>query len=134
MTAAVVDPNATVESDRRSWIDAVAGAVLADGSDEHLEEIAGVPCRWVSPIAGGELAIIVYAHGGGLTAGSSVTHAVRFPAPRADCKVLLVDYHGYCPSTTSLSPLPMSCRCIGGRKLVVESQCQLYSEAIHRRR
>ena len=74
MTAAVVDPNATVESDRRSWIDAVANAALADGSDEHLEEIAGVPCRWVAPISGGDLAIIVYAHGGGLTAGSSVTH------------------------------------------------------------
>ena len=94
MTAAVVDPNATVESDRRSWIDAVANAALADGSDEHLEEIAGVPCRWVAPISGGDLAIIVYAHGGGLTAGSSVTHrefASRL-ALATTCKVLLVDY------------------------------------------
>ncbi|HZY06319.1 MAG TPA: alpha/beta hydrolase, partial [Ilumatobacteraceae bacterium] len=94
MTAAVVDPNATVESDRRSWIDAVANAALADGSDEHLEEIAGVPCRWVAPISGGDLAIIVYAHGGGLTAGSSVTHrefASRL-ALATSSKVLLVDY------------------------------------------
>ena len=94
MTAAVVDPNTTVESDRRSWIDAVADAALADGADEHLKEIAGVPCRWVSPIAGGDLAIIVYAHGGGLIAGSSVTHrefASRL-ALATSCKVLLVDY------------------------------------------
>jgi len=94
MTAAVVDPNSTVESDRRSWIAAVADAPLAQGTVEHLEEIAGVPCRQLSPVGGGYLATLVYAHGGGLTAGSSVTHrelASRL-ALATSCSVLLVDY------------------------------------------
>jgi epsilon-lactone hydrolase len=94
ITAAVVDPNSTVGADRQSWIDAVADVALADGTEEHLEEIAGVPCRWISSIVGEDLAIIVYAHGGGLTAGSSVTHrefASRL-ALATKCKVLLVDY------------------------------------------
>ena len=74
ITAEVLDPKSTVESDRQAWIDAVADVALADGTVEHREVIAGVPCRRVSPILGEDLAIIVYAHGGGLVAVSSVTH------------------------------------------------------------
>ncbi len=94
ITAEVLDPKSTVESDRQAWIDAVADVALADGALEHREVIAGVPCRWVSPSLGEDLAIIVYAHGGGLIAGSSVTHrefASRL-ALATYCHVLLVDY------------------------------------------
>ncbi|MEP7112824.1 MAG: alpha/beta hydrolase, partial [Ilumatobacteraceae bacterium] len=94
ITAEVFDPTSTIESDRQAWIDAVADVALADGTVEHLEVLAGVPCRWVSPSVGGALPIIVYAHGGGLVAGSSVTH--RGFASRlawvTHCHVLLVDY------------------------------------------
>ena len=72
ITAAIVDPQATVESDRRAWI---AGSAPGVGTDERLEQISGVPCRWVSPILGDDLALIVHGHEGGLVSGSSVTHA-----------------------------------------------------------
>ena len=94
IAAAIVDPQATVESDRRTWIEGVADAVLAVGTDERLEQISGVPCRWVSPIHSDDLALIVYGHGGGLVSGSSVTHrefASRL-ALATQCRVLLVDY------------------------------------------
>jgi acetyl esterase/lipase len=94
ITAASVDPLATVESDRRGWIEAVADAALAVGTEERLEQISGVWCRWVSPIVGDDLAIVVYGHGGGLVSGSSVTHrefASRL-ALTTQCRVLLVDY------------------------------------------
>ena len=109
MSVEVPDPSATVESDRRAWIDAVAGVELAIGTEEHLEEISGVPCRWVSPISDGTIATIVFAHGGGLVAGSSVTHrelASRL-ALAADSDVVLVDYrllpeHGIADSIQDL--------------------------------
>ncbi len=94
ITPAVVDPNSTVESDRQAWIDATANVALAAGASEHLETIAGVPCRWVSPEVGEGLPIIVYGHGGGLSAGSSTTHrefASRL-ALATGCRMLLVDY------------------------------------------
>jgi acetyl esterase/lipase len=94
MVVEAVDPSSTVESERRAWIDAVADAKLAIGTEEHVDEVAGVPCRWVSPTDGQSIATIVYAHGGGLVAGSSVTH--RELASRlvlsASSDVLLVDY------------------------------------------
>jgi epsilon-lactone hydrolase len=94
MSADVVDPSATVESDRAAWIDAVAGAELAIGTEELVEEIAGLPCRWVSPTDRVSGATIVYAHGGGLVAGSAVTHrefASRL-AVAAVSDVVLVDF------------------------------------------
>jgi len=90
----VVDPSATVESDRQTWADAVAGIPLAAGAIERVEDIDGVPCRWVSPDLDADLPIIVYAHGGGLVAGSSVTSrefASRL-ALAIECHVLLVEY------------------------------------------
>lgn len=94
----VIDRSSTVESERQGWLDAVADAVLAAGTSERVEEIGGVPCRWVSPQHGDGFdaarPTIVYAHGGGLTAGSSVTSrefASRL-ALAVDCHVLLVDY------------------------------------------
>jgi epsilon-lactone hydrolase len=94
MSVEVPDPSATVESDRQAWIDAVSEAELATGIEELVEDIAGVPCRWVSPTGRDSIATVVYAHGGGLVAGSSVTHremASRL-ALAADSDVLLVDY------------------------------------------
>jgi epsilon-lactone hydrolase len=94
MSIEVFDPSSTIESDRQAWIDAVAGAELALGTEERLESIGGVPCRWVSPTGGDSVATILYAHGGGLVSGSSVTHrefASRL-ALAAVSDVLLVDY------------------------------------------
>jgi epsilon-lactone hydrolase len=94
LTREAFDPTSTVETDRQAWLDAVADVPLADGAEERGEQIAGVQCRWVSPIHGATLATIVYAHGGGLTAGSSVTSrefASRL-ALATSCAVLLVDY------------------------------------------
>jgi epsilon-lactone hydrolase len=94
ISADVVNPSATVESDRAAWIDAVAGVELAIGTEEVVEEIAGVPCRWVSPTGSDSSATIVYAHGGGLVAGSAVTHrefASRL-AVAAVSDIVLVDY------------------------------------------
>jgi epsilon-lactone hydrolase len=95
MVVEAVDPSSTVESERRAWIDAVADAKLAIATEEHVDQVAGVPCRWVSPTGRESIATIVYAHGGGLVAGSSVTHrelASRL-ALAASSDVLLVDYH-----------------------------------------
>ena len=92
--AETVDPEATVASDRRAWIDAVADVALSAGTRERVEHIGGVPCRWVAPTSGDAPAVIVYAHGGGLVAGSPVTHrefASRL-ALATRCPVLLVDY------------------------------------------
>jgi monoterpene epsilon-lactone hydrolase len=90
----VWDPSSTVEADRQAWIDAVADAQLANGTEELVEEIAGVPCRWVSPTGSDSTATIAYAHGGGLVSGSSITHrefASRL-ALAAVSDVLLIDY------------------------------------------
>lgn len=93
-----VDSGSSVESDRQAWIDAVADVPLAAGTHERLDEISGVPGRWVSTHLDEDRdparPIIVYGHGGGLTAGSSITSrefASRM-ALAGNCHVLLVDY------------------------------------------
>ena len=94
MTAAVVDPNATVASDRRSWNDAVANDALADGSDEHLEEIAGVPVsmggadRRRRP---GDHRVRPRRRAHSRVIGDASRVASRL-ALATNCKVLLVDY------------------------------------------
>lgn len=90
-----VDPTSTVASQREGWERAAAGDQLVGGCTEQVGPIGGVPCRTIAPpTVGGVVATIVYVHGGGLVAGSSVTHR-RFVSrlvARAGMPAVVVDY------------------------------------------
>ncbi len=90
-----VDPGWTLEAERRGWEQATSDDRLAPGTSETFDTIGGRPTLWIEP-DGVEATspLIVYAHGGGLTAGSPATHRA-FGSRLADvcrARVLLVDY------------------------------------------
>jgi epsilon-lactone hydrolase len=89
-----VPPGASILEERAAWEAQAAQLELPAGATWHCEQIAHVPCVWVrsGSSAGGR--VILYLHGGGLIAGSPLTHrelAVRL-SQRTDTPVLLVDF------------------------------------------
>jgi epsilon-lactone hydrolase len=89
-----VPDGVSIQEERRQW-EAHAGSLeLAKGVRLRPETIAGVPCLWVKDDAPQRRHMVMYIHGGGLIAGSSVTHrefASRL-VKRIGRRVLLVDY------------------------------------------
>ena len=81
-------------SDRNQWEKEAQTEVLPDTVHCRKENISGVDCVWVSEDSITATKLIVYLHGGGLVAGSAVTHqgfAARI-VQSCKCNVLLVNY------------------------------------------
>ncbi|WP_298817277.1 alpha/beta hydrolase [uncultured Roseibium sp.] len=71
-----VQPQLSLEEERRQWEDAVRDDVIAEGCSEKAEEIAGTRCLWLLPDNPQNDDILLYAHGGGLVTGAIETHRV----------------------------------------------------------
>lgn len=107
----VVRGDLTLDDERRAWDEAMAGQPLAPDVVERVEQVEGVHCRRFLPKDGKhDRPILVWAHGGGLVTGSSVTHRVfgALLAAEADVEVLVPDYrllpeHGIDDAMTDLA-------------------------------
>lgn len=84
----------SIQEERAQWEAHVRSLPLAPGVRLRSERIAGVACEWVEDESTEARSTIVYIHGGGLIAGSAVTHrefASRL-VRRLGRRVLLVEY------------------------------------------
>lgn len=88
------DPNRSLAQERAEWEDYAKSLPLADGVVVQDCVIAGVRCCWLRPLTADRGQIVLYAHGGGLTSGSIMTHKsfVSRLAKAARCQILMVDY------------------------------------------
>jgi epsilon-lactone hydrolase len=88
-------PEGVSIQEERAQFEAYAGSLeLAEGVRLRSETIAQVPCLWVEDESDPDQHMVLYIHGGGLIAGSPVTHrefASRL-VKRTRRRVLLVDY------------------------------------------
>ncbi len=96
LTPPKLDGSMTLEQARELWDSAARGAPLPDGVSEVIGDVAGVPCRTLSPVGvtDPQQQQIVWVHGGGLATGSSLTHR-KFGASivlGTGFQVVLVDY------------------------------------------
>ncbi len=89
-----VDPNLTFSDERRMWNEFAKQLPIAADVAMVDEMLGGVDCLWLRPERAEPKATIIYAHGGGLTAGSILTHRAFCSelALATGCSVLLVDY------------------------------------------
>src|SRR5262249_46149864 len=84
----------SILEERAAWEARVAQLELPTGAVWHAEHIADVPCVWVRYGSAAGDRVILYIHGGGLIAGSPITHrelAVRL-SQRTATPLLLVDF------------------------------------------
>lgn len=90
-----VHPGRTLEAERQFWEEAASGDELAAGTIATIEAIGGRPVlRIESDGIEANSPVIVYAHGGGLIAGSPMTHRAFGSrlAVATRARLLLVDY------------------------------------------
>ena len=89
-----VDPDRSLDDERQAWEQYAAKLPIADGMCIQEEVLGGVRCLWLCPKDRNPVATIVYAHGGGLTTGSILTHRSFCSnlAVATNCDVLLVEY------------------------------------------
>jgi monoterpene epsilon-lactone hydrolase len=84
----------SIQEERARW-EAYSGSLaLAEGVRLRSETIADVPCLWLEAESHQDGNMVLYIHGGGLIAGSPVTHrefASRL-VKRTGRRVLIVDY------------------------------------------
>lgn len=71
-----VQPQLSLDEERRQWEDAVCDEVIVEGCSEKPEMIAGTRCLWLMPDNPQPDDILLYAHGGGLVTGAIETHRV----------------------------------------------------------
>jgi len=84
----------SIQEERAQWEAYAHSLQLAEGVRLRPETIADVPCLWLEEESNQHQNMVLYIHGGGLIAGSSVTHrefASRL-VKRLRRRVLLVDY------------------------------------------
>lgn len=89
-----VPDGVSIREERRQWEEHASALKLAARVTLRAEPIAGVPCVWVEHDADVSAPVVIYVHGGGLIAGSALTHqelASRL-VNRLRRRVLLVDY------------------------------------------
>lgn len=89
-----VPEGVSIREEREQWEAHARSLELAEGVQLRSEAIAGVPCLWVEDESSATENMVLYIHGGGLIAGSPVTHrefASRL-TKRIRRRVLLVDY------------------------------------------
>ena len=89
-----VDPERSVEDERRDWNEWGRTLSLSPRSTMEIIDLDGVSCACLRPKAGTARATIVYAHGGGLTTGSILTHRAFASelSVATTCEVILPDY------------------------------------------
>lgn len=84
----------SLEREREEWEKEALAESLPSSVIVRKEKIADVECVWVSEESNPDSRVLVYLHGGGLVAGSAVTHQ-SFAAKICEsskCNVLLVNY------------------------------------------
>ena len=84
----------SIEEEREQWESYARTLELAPGVRLRPETISHVPCLWVEDESSQDQRMVLYIHGGGLIAGSPVTHrefASRL-VKHLGRRVLLVDY------------------------------------------
>ncbi len=89
-----VDLERSVDDERRDWNEWGRTLMLSPRSTIEIIDLDGVTCACLRPKADPVRATIVYAHGGGLTTGSILTHrafASELSVATA-CEVILPDY------------------------------------------
>ncbi len=89
-----VDEDLSLADERRQW-EAYSHQLKINESVVAVpEQISGVNCLWLCPQDKTLSTTVLYAHGGGFTAGSSITHRAFCAelAAATDANVLLIDY------------------------------------------
>ncbi|MEL6126120.1 MAG: alpha/beta hydrolase [Pseudomonadota bacterium] len=89
-----VDPSVSLADERTGWDAVCTELPIAPGVRLEMVEICGVPAAQLTPAGPQDAPLIVYAHGGGLVAGSIPTHrafASRIAAATG-CQVILPAY------------------------------------------
>ncbi len=84
----------SLDREREEWEKEALTESFPASMISKKEDIAGVECVWVSEESIPDSRVVIYLHGGGLVAGSAVTHqniAARI-CRSSNCKVLLVNY------------------------------------------
>jgi len=69
-----VDPSLTLEAEREGWDAYAANLPMASMVELEMKSLGGVECALLTPHKTNGNRTILYAHGGGLTAGSILTH------------------------------------------------------------
>lgn len=90
----VVDASRSLKAERKDWDRYGARLPLVAGVHVETRTLGGVACAELRPEDASQRPVILYAHGGGLTAGSVLTHKA-FAATLAEatrCTVLLPEY------------------------------------------
>lgn len=84
----------TLSEEREQWEREALAMPLPDGVGFKREEISGVDCVWITHANTSSDSMIVYLHGGGLVAGSAITHRQIAANLVGACNqpVLLVNY------------------------------------------
>lgn len=89
-----VDPTASLSDERAGWNSFSMQLPIAQSIAIEIKALGGVECALLTPRDSEHKPLILYAHGGGLTAGSIITHR-SFAAELAEatrCSVILPDY------------------------------------------
>lgn len=89
-----VPAGVSIQEERRQWEAFALALPLAPNTRLREAVLAGVPCLWVEREGARDAPVVFYVHGGGLIAGSPVTHrelASRL-VPALGARVLLVDF------------------------------------------
>ena len=84
----------SLDIERAEWETEALAEALPTTIHKNTQEIAGVECTWIAESSTTNPKVVVYLHGGGLVAGSVITHqafASRI-AQVASASVLLVNY------------------------------------------
>lgn len=90
----VVDLSVTLEHERNAWEAHAKALPLAEGISVQDRNLDGVPCLFLTPEKATRNMAVLYAHGGGLVAGSALTHR-QFGSHLAralSCRVVVLDY------------------------------------------
>lgn len=89
-----VDPSLTLQAEREGWDSYAKDLPLAPLVKLTMRSIGGLDCAQLTPPAANSDCTILYAHGGGLTAGSILTHRsfASHLAAELGMTVILPDY------------------------------------------
>lgn len=90
----VVDTSITLEDERNGWEESAKTQSIADGIVVQDRDLNGVRCLFISPENTIHNCTMLYAHGGGLVAGSAATHRQfgSYLARAMNCRVVMLDY------------------------------------------
>lgn len=90
-----VDPEETLLQQRQAWNDAARSSPIANGTTTSHKTFSGINCLQISPCQEIQKSgLVLFAHGGGFTSGSIITHRswVSHLANATGRQFVLVDY------------------------------------------